>query len=350
MMIAALAFAATFAAGAAASTFRIASVFSNLDGSMQFVVLTETQGLDGQQGLAGLKLTVTRGGVTREFTFDHDLPSPHTAYTSIVVGTELLVDDGYLGVCCGHPDYLVAQRFFFAEGGTIDFAGVDRFDYGSLPNDGLQALMRDGTVGRAWVPPSVCHSALLNCTAGGYIGPSTVRAVEYYNATLDRYFLSAFAQDLDALDSGRTPGWQRTGIDFAVGEASLVVINWNVWDYPLPDPFPMVPVCRFYMPPGSGNTHFYTASAKECDAIHVFYPDLVFETSAAFYVALPDFSAGECPKGPGFLLAPMYRLVRQGGEHRFTLDRALRDAWIADGYMPEGVGADGIAFCVPMGI
>ena len=33
---------------------------------------------------------------------------------------------------------------------------------------------------------------------------------EYYNADFDHYFMSGSQPDIDALDTGRIPGWQRT--------------------------------------------------------------------------------------------------------------------------------------------
>src|SRR4030095_15716525 len=74
-------------AQAASPTFQITALFSNLDGRVQFIRLTETAGLDGQHGFAGLKLRSTHGGVVKEFTFPHDLPEP-TAHRSVLVATQ----------------------------------------------------------------------------------------------------------------------------------------------------------------------------------------------------------------------------------------------------------------------
>jgi hypothetical protein len=41
----------------AAPSFQISQIYSNLDGSTQFIRLTETQGLNGQHHFAGVKLT-----------------------------------------------------------------------------------------------------------------------------------------------------------------------------------------------------------------------------------------------------------------------------------------------------
>jgi hypothetical protein len=43
---------------------------------------------------------------------------------------------------------------------------------------------------------------------------AVARAIEYYDAALDHYFITANAAQIDALDSGRFPGWQRTGMNF----------------------------------------------------------------------------------------------------------------------------------------
>src|SRR5947207_10592033 len=45
---------------------------------------------------------------------------------------------------------------------------------------------------------------------GVYIDPT----IEYYNRSLDHYFITSSQPDIDALDSGRTPGWERTGESF----------------------------------------------------------------------------------------------------------------------------------------
>src|SRR4051812_12478073 len=78
---------------------------------------------------------------------------------------------------------------------------------------------------------------------------TTVQVIEYYNSSQDHYFVSSLAPDIEALDSGKLQGWKRTGrifeaYDVATGNAS--------------------PVCRFYIPPALGDSHFYSASPTEC--------------------------------------------------------------------------------------
>jgi hypothetical protein len=354
--VVAMAGAASIATEAAPPTFQITSLFSNLDGSVQFIRLTEVAGLDGQHRFAGLTLSMTHGGVIKKFVFAHDLPSENTAHTSIVVvaGT-LPLQAGLNEACCAVADYEMPQRFLAIDGGTIDFAGMDRLSYAKLPTGGSQALLRDGTVAPAELPISACPDLLrFDCRTAERIqaAETTVRAAEYHNAVLDHYFITASAADLEALDSGRIRGWQRTGSTFAVGATSFVSINWNVWDLPIPPAFPMQPVCRFYLPPESGDSHFLSASASECAEVHARYPHFELESSAVFYAVLPDLATGGCPQGVGFFLAPMFRLwnARADTNHRYTMDPSVRSAMIAQGWVSESYGPAGVAFCVPLGI
>jgi uncharacterized protein (DUF1800 family) len=162
-------------------------------------------------------------------------------------------------------------------------------------------------------------------------GAQPVDVVEYYNATLDHYFVSALAADIGALDSGKLVGWQRTGKTFG---AYLVATAG------------MSPVCRFYLPPANGDSHFYSASPAECADVQRKFPTFVYEAPNVMYVGLPAAATGACPAGT----AQVYRLwnKRADSNHRYTTDKATRDAMIAKGYVPEGYGPDGVAMCAPV--
>jgi hypothetical protein len=339
---------------AAPPSFRISQVFSNIDGSLQYIRLTETEGLNGQHRFAGLTLTSTHGGATKTYRFASDLATEQTAHLSIVVAASgyrllpVVVDgtsynDGRGYNCCYTPHFsTLPVRFIATDGATLDFAGVDSFTYSSLPTDGLNALYRDGTIRRGTLPGNGACYMGVGCRSEFEISLSYVFAVEYYNAELDHYFLSAAAPDIDALDSGRTPGWQRTGASFYVAG--------------MPDGYPGLtePVCRFYIPPGQGNSHFFSASKAECADVRRKFPDYVQETDAAFFVALPDPLTGECGPDLDFngleRLVPMYRLWNQrlgDSNHRYTTSRFVVDEMIAKGYRPEGYGPLGVVMCVP---
>lgn len=160
--------------------------------------------------------------------------------------------------------------------------------------------------------------------------PAPVAVVEYYHAGLDHYFISASAADIAALDSGTLKGWSRTGLGFRA--------------YPSPAPGAS-PVCRFYLPPASGDSHFYSASPAECAEVAARFPAFVFEAPDVMYVALPDLGTGECPAGT----VRVYRLWNQRADsnHRYTTDPAVKAAMVAKGYVAEGYGPDATIMCAP---
>jgi hypothetical protein len=165
---------------------------------------------------------------------------------------------------------------------------------------------------------------------------SAATIVEYYNATLDHYFMTSLENEIDALDSGRIAGWTRTGLVFDAAAAAGNGLS---------------PVCRFYIPPAHGDSHFFSASPAECETVLAKIPadpnfsGYMYETAAAFYIALPDASTGACPAGT----APVYRLWngRADSNHRYTADAPTRAAMLARGYVAEGYGPSGVAMCTP---
>src|SRR4051794_16557258 len=72
-------------------TFVIEQLYSNADGSVQYVVLHEALGMDGEDMLAGHTLTVTHGDVVHAFTFPANLPSAATAGRRVLLGTQAIV-------------------------------------------------------------------------------------------------------------------------------------------------------------------------------------------------------------------------------------------------------------------
>ena len=339
---------------AAQSTFRVSQVFSNLDGTIQYVSLTETAGLDNQGMFKGLTLTITHAGVAKQFTFYDNLATFRTAHLTIVVAaTPILLpaptiedNNGNLTVSA-HPDFVAAARFVAANGGTIDFAGIDQVNYPALPADGSTAWYRDGTVATGTLPGSYGCGLVPSSRCVGKINPTPTRvtAIEYYNAALDHYFMTASSAEIDALDAGRLAGWRRTGESLPVAE---VPRTWFGLEYP----YDGHPVCRFYLPPGAGDSHFFSASADECAAVRARFPAFTEETSAAFYAATLDPATHQCPPYSSIdfdgVYIPVFRLwdQRADGNHRYTTSTAIRDAMITRGWLPEGDGPLGVVMCV----
>jgi hypothetical protein len=151
--------------------------------------------------------------------------------------------------------------------------------------------------------------------------PAAPVAVEYFDAALGHYFLTAFPEEAAALDAGAFMGaWQRTGYAFPV---------WSPQDAATAD------VCRFFGVPHVGpNTHFYTGQASECAGLKS-NPLWTFEGNA-FRMRLP--ANDTCPPGT----RPVYRLYDDPTtvadvNHRYTIDGAAYIAMRAAGWIGEGV-------------
>ena len=316
------------AASAARADFVIDEAYSNADGTVQYVVLHESQGANDANALAGRTLTATHAGVAKVFTFPADLPSSATAGKRV-----LIASNGFAASSPIAPDYQMSDRFLPTDGGTIDFAGIDQIAYASLPIDGTNALQRTGAVG-----PNLATNFAGQTFA---VPANPVTVVEFYNDALDHYFMSPLAPDIDALDSGRISGWGRTGYAFEGFPTMAAATD---------------PVCRFYIPPQHGDSHFFSASPSECQAVlskigvDPNYSGYLYETPNEFYIPLPDTATGMCPASvpsPTPNPASVFRLWnnRADSNHRYTTDPNVRSAMIARGYVAEGYGPLGVAMC-----
>lgn len=317
-------------------TFSIEEVYSNADGTIQFVLLHEASGLNGQNLWAGQALTATHAGRTKTYVFPNNLPTAATANRYVLVATQGYLNAANAGIggfSAVFPDYVLPNQFIPTDGGTINFAGVDAVSYASLPTDGSQAL---------FTPLSSAQFIAVNQVrnfsgAVATVPALAVTAVEYYNPSLDHYFVSNLQPDIDALDSGRISGWVRTGLSFYVFSSPGQFLN---------------PVCRFYIPPQHGNSHFFSASPAECAQIasrigfDPNYSGYIEETPSAFYVELPNTTTGVCAGGT----IPVYRLwnFRFDSNHRYTTSPAVKAEMLGRGYIAEGYGPNSVAMCSPI--
>jgi hypothetical protein len=340
-------------------TWVIDQLYSNADGTIQYVMLHESAGFDGESYLTGYTLTSTHAGVTKTFTFTKGLPGMGTSGRRFLIATQGYADIASKAtmpgmgmtpplyyypppppqpppppppvVATGQPDFIMPSGFLATDGGTLNYAGVDQMTYASLPTDGVTALNRAGTTGQA-TPVNFAG-------VGTPMAAAAVTLVEFYDASLDHYFVSALQPDIDALDSGRIAGWARTGLSFKVfptAAAAGAGVNG---------------VCRFLIPPEHGNSHFFSASPDECNAVLAKigvdpnYSGYIEETPSAFFVGLPDTTTGACPAGT----VPVYRLFnnRADANHRYTTDAGVKAAMIARGYIAEGYGPDATIMCAP---
>lgn len=156
-----------------------------------------------------------------------------------------------------------------------------------------------------------------------------VDVVEYYNATLDHYFITWLAAEQANLDAGKTPTrWVRTGFSFHAYTSAQAGTS---------------PVCRYYLPPAFGDSHFFGRGTAECNATGVAHPAFVLEDPGFMQMILP--TAGACPAAT----KPVYRVFsnRPDANHRYMTDRAIRDQMVAKGWLAEGDGPDLVVMCAP---
>ena len=181
---------------------------------------------------------------------------------------------------------------------------------------------------------SRAQQAYVGCTSKSFVyagasSPNTVTLIEYYNAQLDHYFVTWLPAEIAALDAGTSiKGWQRTGVTIKVYATTAAGLS---------------AVCRFYIPPGLGDSHFFGRGGQECAQTGQKFPAFVLEDPAFFFVALP--SNGTCPAGT----LPIYRVFdnRPDANHRYMIDPAIRTAMVARGWIAEGDGVNLVVMCGP---
>ena len=192
------------------------------------------------------------------------------------------------------------------------------------------------------MPAAAFKPAATAKSAGGIVS-----VVEYYNAGLKHYFITADLNEIAILDSGAFGGvWKRTGQEFPA------------WDL-VGAPADTVPVCRFfgtdkYRADGTRigpNSHFYDAVPDECEYVKtawqsiaadgLSYPAWTFEKYAfAVKLRLSPQLRGLCPAGTQNL----YRAYNNGlggdPNHRYSTDSNLL------GNM-GGWATEGLVMCLP---
>jgi hypothetical protein len=120
-------------------TFQIEEIYSNADGTVQYLVLHESAGFTGQNLLGVHTLTSSDGAASKVFPFGTNLPSGATAGKRVLIATQGFAQLGIL-----NPDYVVPSGFLPLTNGTLNYAGVDQVSYTALPTDGVSAINRSG--------------------------------------------------------------------------------------------------------------------------------------------------------------------------------------------------------------
>jgi len=337
--LAALSAALAFIAGGAQAqqlSWQLEQLFSNQTGDIEFIVVHEFQNRNDQNVLTGstfasLFSAASHGHASGEVTtyfVPESLPSNQTAGKRFLIASQGFADLGIIT-----PDYVFPNRFMASAAGTLSLykstaQPYDLITYPGLPQDGFNAIYRDGGT-RA--------NMAINFAGQTAQGPGTRAnspvgtAVEYYYADWDYYFITSFPDEQAVLDGGAFGGvWKRTGETFPV---------WTQGSAISPA------VCRFFSTNfAPKSSHFYTPISTECQTVKT-NPDWQFE-AVSFFLELTDAN-GNCAAGT----TPLYRLYNNGmggaPNHRFTTNRAVVQTMIGQGWVPEGNGPDVIFACGP---
>ncbi|MFO1303404.1 MAG: hypothetical protein U1F54_06710 [Burkholderiales bacterium] len=301
-------------------TWEIVQVFSNADGTIQFIDTIDfgIQDCDsGEEFWAGFKLTSNGPAGTKVYVFPQNLPTCHTSRKHVLIATQ-----GFAALGVVAPDYVIPNGFLSLTAGSVELALVSSASWAALPTDGVTAVDATGK-------PRPNLATNLAGASASIVAPAFATVVEYYNAALDHYFITWVAAEVALLDEGvKIKGWARTGSTFRVHTAPQAATS---------------PVCRFYIPPALGDSHFFGRGTAECTATKTKFPELVLEDDAFMHLTLPQ--SGACPAGT----RNVYRVFsnRADANHRYMTDAAIRDAMKARGWTPEGDGPDLVVMCAP---
>ena len=149
--------------------------------------------------------------------------------------------------------------------------------------------------------------------------------IEFYNGSLDHYFMTADPTEIAILDVGMAfPGWMRTGEVFKAWSPASALGQ---------------PVCRYYGTPGVGpNTHFYSVDPNECGILS---RDPAW-TLEGYVLRVNPVANSTCPAGQ-MLVVRLYNNNKDGvANHRYTTSPTIINEMVDQGWIVEGP-----VFCTP---
>lgn len=171
--------------------------------------------------------------------------------------------------------------------------------------------------------------------AGAYLYPDLPSSISIAEATPTQQVYALYLPDIKHYFITASEAEQDEIRDYTIP----VDAGFNAWTADGPAPESALPVCRFYS--FLVNSHFYTASAEECELLKQDDSGWVYEGIA--FQALVPAAGGACAPGTD----PIWRLYNNrhaqlDSNHRFVANLGIYHAMIADGWLGEGV-----AFCSP---
>ncbi|NOT01370.1 MAG: hypothetical protein HOP29_12160 [Phycisphaerales bacterium] len=130
-------------ARAGSHSWRISEVFSNADGTVQFIELKECCGNGAENFVAGKTVTSQATGST--FTFPGNLVGSTAGKRILLATTAFAALSG-----APTPDYTIAANFIGLNGDTLNYAPANMYDcftygMGALPTNGISSINITGT-------------------------------------------------------------------------------------------------------------------------------------------------------------------------------------------------------------
>ena len=301
--------------------FVVEQIYSNADGRVQFIVFRQTPPSGGEHEWKGQWLDSIHDGITDRYTFPRNLPSSSTANRYVLVATQGFAD---LGIVT--PDYVIPNGFLVITQGRVGCCDGYEVAYAALPTDGVTAIDAFG-----FTLPNVAtnFAGQSGSVTAAQAAVSAATIVEYYNLSLDHYFITWIANEIALLDAGtQIKGWSRTGYMFGTYPTAQAGTN---------------PVCRYYIPPAKGDSHFFGRGTVECNATGQKNPSFILEDPSFMHMFLPV--AGVCAA----TTTPIYRVFsnRPDANHRYMTDKTVRNQMVAKGWLAEGDGPDLVVMCAP---
>ena len=201
--------------------------------------------------------------------------------------------------------------------------------------DGTLLVVSSGAVIRVDPATGARLGTLVPAGSGGLsmptylavVGPravaTAVDVIEYFNISLNKYFITGRQSEQVALD-GSPAAFRRTGARFAAWAAAGA-------------PAGTEPICRFYLPPEKGgpNSHFY-GRPVDCDLVRAKGGPMFEYEGEDFAVAVPTNDT--CPAAAPVTVFRSFnnRVAQNDGNHRYTVSTARYDGMTAKGWTAEG--------------
>ena len=137
----------TSSAQAAFHLWTIRELFTNLDGSQQFIELFCP--FAGQTVIGGQQISVTdqSNTITHTFTIPSSLASDTTNHAYLIATSGFAAAPGAVT-----PNATIPSGFLFPAGGTISFFGSNGGPYTALPTDGVLSRVFPGTTNQVNSP------------------------------------------------------------------------------------------------------------------------------------------------------------------------------------------------------